>query len=519
MALALVVLVLGAALHATYGDTFVGMEPLYRGAHAEGSDDAYITFRYARNLLEGHGPVFNPGERVEGYTNPLYTLLMLPLLAWGGDAGIYRLSVAATTACAIAALFLFLAIVRERLPDGAPGSAALLFAATPSLWVAIASGLESALVLAFQLALWLGAERASDRPERRHLPWLLAGAVGAVLTRADGFVFVGIVVAFLAARGRLRPAALTAAALAVTLGAHVAWRLSYYGYPLPNTFYVKVSGPLFERILEGAKRLLRYGASYYPSLALYIAALAWGVARALPTLRPAPARPLLPDGFRFELFLAPALLAYWVYVGGDYFGDRFLLVLYPAGILFLLERLSAVAAHRRDAVVAGLLVVQLGAFAWSPNLLWRSPRYDYWIELAAYLEERHDDPLLAIDAAGKVPFFTGWRTVDMLGLNDATIAHGTAESFRTPGHDKYDAEYVLSREPDLIAAWIQRNRDMKYGLDRERYEDAGYTLAWVMNAGLAPRDENVVDVRGATEAETQRLFDEGYVYGVLARAE
>ena len=33
-------------------------------------DDAFISFRYARNLVEGHGLVYNPGERVEGYTNP-----------------------------------------------------------------------------------------------------------------------------------------------------------------------------------------------------------------------------------------------------------------------------------------------------------------------------------------------------------------------------------------------------------------------------------------------------------------
>ena len=39
-------------------------------------DDAFISFRYAKNLVDGHGLVFNPGERVEGYTNFLWTLLM-----------------------------------------------------------------------------------------------------------------------------------------------------------------------------------------------------------------------------------------------------------------------------------------------------------------------------------------------------------------------------------------------------------------------------------------------------------
>ena len=39
-------------------------------------DDSFISFRYARNLLEGHGLVYNPGEPVEGYTNFLWTLVM-----------------------------------------------------------------------------------------------------------------------------------------------------------------------------------------------------------------------------------------------------------------------------------------------------------------------------------------------------------------------------------------------------------------------------------------------------------
>src|SRR5258708_17172329 len=44
-------------------------------------DDAFITFRYARNLLSGNGFVFNPGQHVLGTTTPLYTLLLAVLAA------------------------------------------------------------------------------------------------------------------------------------------------------------------------------------------------------------------------------------------------------------------------------------------------------------------------------------------------------------------------------------------------------------------------------------------------------
>ena len=39
------------------------------------SDDAFIVARYARNIAEGHGRVYNIGDRVEGYTSVLWLLL------------------------------------------------------------------------------------------------------------------------------------------------------------------------------------------------------------------------------------------------------------------------------------------------------------------------------------------------------------------------------------------------------------------------------------------------------------
>ncbi len=50
------------------------------------TDDAFISFRYAQNLVEGRGLVYNEGERVEGYTNPLWTLWVAAGLALGGEA-------------------------------------------------------------------------------------------------------------------------------------------------------------------------------------------------------------------------------------------------------------------------------------------------------------------------------------------------------------------------------------------------------------------------------------------------
>ena len=49
------------------------------------SDDAFISWRYAQNLVAGNGLVYNPGERVEGYTNFLWTVLLALCQALGLD--------------------------------------------------------------------------------------------------------------------------------------------------------------------------------------------------------------------------------------------------------------------------------------------------------------------------------------------------------------------------------------------------------------------------------------------------
>src|SRR3989442_3898513 len=87
--LRLAALLAGALLHAQAGyfqDDLSG--------HARGSDDAYISYRYAQNLARGHGLVFTPGERVEGYSNLLYVLLLTPFCRGADPDAIYPISVA-----------------------------------------------------------------------------------------------------------------------------------------------------------------------------------------------------------------------------------------------------------------------------------------------------------------------------------------------------------------------------------------------------------------------------------------
>ena len=85
-------------------------------------DDAFISFRYAENLVAGNGLVFNPGERVEGYTNFLWVVLIAPFLALGVDP-----ELAARVLGLLAAVGALAAMVRL----GSPRTLKLVLISTP----------------------------------------------------------------------------------------------------------------------------------------------------------------------------------------------------------------------------------------------------------------------------------------------------------------------------------------------------------------------------------------------------
>jgi hypothetical protein len=208
-------------------------------------DDAGISFAYARNLAAGHGLVSQPGvPPVEGFSNPLWVLLLTPTL-------VLRLFDPVLTPKALALALTagsFLLLYRSlRELTGSRLAAALppvLLALDTSFVAWSVSGLENPL-LAFLLVLLfrlLVRERQAGPSPRRAL---LAGAVaaGIALTRPDGLVFVilyPVLTLFAGNRGRTfgRIAAYAAGFAAVFCG-YLAFRILYFGDLVPNTFHAK----------------------------------------------------------------------------------------------------------------------------------------------------------------------------------------------------------------------------------------------------------------------------------------
>jgi arabinofuranosyltransferase len=479
--------------------------------HAWGSDDAYISYRYAQHLASGQGLVFNPGERVEGFSNLLYVLLLAPAAALVSSENLYAVSAGLNVVFALAALVLLYRFTLRRLGPEPAAAVAMLVALCPAIWVWVASGLETPLVLLLQIAVWVLAEDVVEGRDRRLAGALCLVAALCVLARVDGFITPFLAAGFLILRGRWRAGLAVAATTVATFGATTLWRLSYYGWPLPNTYYAKVTGALPLRLEAGGQQLL--SVLLGTGLMVSVAALAVSGVAGLKELK-----------LSFPIVFAAGWLAYFVYVGGDFYSDRFLLALFPMGAWALLALAAESKSRRMVAVLVVLLAVaQLTPIVRDPRYSYTLAKYDRWVTLGHFLGATHRGEVIAIDGAGKVPFFSGLQTIDMLGLADVHIAHGKADpkGYFWAGHAKSDLDYVLARRPDLISNWLAGRWGLEAGpiLEPAKLARAGYRLAYLVNADPHSKGQgkDILDVRNLSPDEIRRLRDHGYRTGVFER--
>ena len=233
------------------------------------NDDAYITFRVARNLAAGHGPVFNPGEQVLSVTTPGYMLLLAAASVIRQDFVWLGLALNGLALLFVGALVIDLShIVNPSGPD--TGQTRLLSVLSATLAVSLtltfplltaAVGMETPLFMAAILATFAAYRRAlrpsnEDRLTTRWLLWTATAAALAFLLRPDGLlVAVAIGLHWIVTRRHVawRPVALF---LALSLPWLVfAWLT--YGSPVPNTLVAKATQALGESITRWGMGLVQ----------------------------------------------------------------------------------------------------------------------------------------------------------------------------------------------------------------------------------------------------------------------
>ncbi len=462
-------------------------------------DDAFITFRHVANCQAGHGPVFNIGERVQGFTHPLWFLV---LLAGAAVFDVYAFAVCAGVILT-AATVLLLARQFRRRPHGGMALAAVVLALLSSRTFVEyqTSGLETALlnmllVLLYGIALGRGEDGALPVGRTALVCSLL------LLTRLDHVFLCAPLLAWTAWRSLLegrRGAAL--AALAAGLLPLLLWHgfaTVYYGTPLPNTAYAKVALPWQVAAAAGI-RYARDFAMHEPVHAALVAlVLPAGLCSCVSRLRGKTGGTARSSDDRtiVNLCLIVGLwlqLGYVIGVGGDFMRGRFLdstLVGVAAfGGHWLARRPARTDAERHRALAPAALcgaVLAAGAGSlvdWRPRIatpqaieaaggiadeysVYAGPRNENRFrpptqadgsfasarvlgEIFARYSRTHGPITVLFSNMGIAPYYAGGQVhaIDEYGLTDAFVARCPADPQSRIGHinHRVPVEYLLAR--------------------------------------------------------------------------
>lgn len=393
------------------------------------SDDGFITYRTIDNLLDGYGPRWNPAERVQSYTHPLWLLVLTPVVAATGNAYVAALGLS----FALAAVLLALLVWPVREHPWAAGFGLVAVIGSKAVVDFTTSGLENPLAHVLLAALVVLTRTPLDTAGRAATVGLVVSLIG--LTRMDL-----LVLALPIALGALRRVRSTLPAwilgFAPLLAAWEIFSVVYYGAPFPNTAYAKIGSGVPHHLL--VPQGLRYLAESFERDPLTLSAVAAAC------VFPAAARP----GRGLPIALGLLLqLGYVVRVGGDFMSGRFLSAPFIVAVFALQEvRFARLGRARALPALAAVAVAFAGAEPPVSLLVGpsRSTR-DAWgrhgiVDERAFYVERTGFLTPGGYRTTVDPAYLEWILGDLRGQHPRTIV------YQTPGM----AGYYLGRERHII---------------------------------------------------------------------
>ena len=467
-------------------------------------DDAFISYRYSRNLARGEGLVFNAGERVEGYTNFLWTALHAVPESLGWSTPLFSQVIGIVT---MVGAVLVTGVLARRLFSSrsfALLAQAVLVANVSFLGYGtggLETMLQTLLVLGVSVALLpYGTANAvrTGWTARRVTAGLVAGL--AMLTRMDSAVLIATVVLvhLVAVVREPRPGddgpssawrPLATAALAIGLPAAavvvpwLVWKWGYYGSLFPNTLAAKSTANPIVPFLYGVVYLVCFLLSYAAFLLIGRARRRWRSFLAVP-------------GVAQVAWVVPVWFLYICVVGADFMEFRFVVPVIPFLALFAAYLLDPITTVLRQALLVGTLLAFSAAHAVAPTILpypvltftqishWPSSSPTAWQAMGELLNEQFPggpdvpgQPVIAVAPLGVIGYFADLPTVDMLGLADATVAReGATFDLYYPGHVRMaTVPYLEQRGVDLV---IGQPRVVRAEPERTSYRLSEVTNLW-----------------------------------------
>ena len=479
----------------------------------QGIDDANIYFVYMKHLSCGEGFVYNAGESpVEGFTSILWTLIGGGLY-WLSNGKIEFALFTLSLFCLVFALTRFTSFVQSFFGEDANlGLSTYAILALLSLspgyfeWSVLAL-MDSALWNS--IILFVFVEVASDNGEQIAKKQIRCQVllVLMVFTRPESLLWCFAVIGLIFAKQRLgnEKNTLNVLQLAGITGGSIVlltlWRIIYFGYPLPNTYYAKVSDDRWQNLIDGWRYLNVFVAENSP---LFPWIILFGSIVCLSTLRARRKHCVAPIvSVAFLLIATSVPLA----TGGDHFNlGRFMQPVTPiAWFLFLIilesiggaalgltasprqaEFLNRLKTRKRTFYALGVLFCLLVTFNFflirrtasvrvvadtkgirHEFLIAQSNRIDTE-RLNHFFEGVDTDllPSIGVLTAGGTAYAYNGSTVDLLGLNNEKMAHATAT--KNPNvlknHASFNVEVFFELRPDFLwlqYEWLDDPRDLK----------------------------------------------------------
>ncbi len=430
-------------------------------------DDAYISYRYGKNLMEGKGLVYNQGEYVEGYTNFLWTIITAPFT----QIKAVDVSIFSSTLGLLLSMvnILLVALISKQFSEKLAGYLKYLIL-LPALFLALddsiafwaIGGMEFPMYTLFILGIVYNYFKINEH--KKHLYYLITFIMLCTLSRPEGNMIIVITLAHMFLfRKHINS---FWKVFFTIIGAYALFCLAYYGFKylfygqlIPNTFYAKGVTDLSMNLVLGTKYLaLCVGTRIY----IFIFILFIPFKRAFLDLK-----------LSYLLSFVLIYIIYLVVVGGDWMiANRFFVpivpmlyilstigflnVIYKISIYLNNEKKSLKIANISSAVLAVLLFVLTLSLLEYKQLIIKdnNARYEMqWSMFGKWLKMNTDPKtVIAVGPAGKIPYYSELYTIDMWGLNNDYIAKTNSKRLQA-GHKKFDIDYVLSLNPEFIIGY------------------------------------------------------------------
>lgn len=432
-------------------------------------DDAYISFRYGKNMMNGDGLVYNRGEYMEGYTNFLWTLVTAPFTKFKTiDISFFTLILGL-----VISLFniYLLTLISRRFFSAESLSKykfllflpAIFFVLDDSIAFWAIGGMEFPMYSLFILGVIYFYFKINEKKGNEMIMTIFL--MLCTLTRPEGNMIAAItLIHSVFYRGYiqnyLRKLFNIVSLYVLFMIIYYGFKYLYYDHFIPNTFYAKGVVDISMNLWLGLKYLaLCMGTRLY----LFIFIIFIPFKKAIRNFKQS-----------FLLLFSGVYIIYLIAVGGDWMiANRFFVPILP--VLYLLSTLGYIDALNRfllvnfgeqkfknrmiyisTIILCVLLFVITMSLLEYRELIIKDANYKYelqWSKFGHWLKQNVSSrTVIAVGPAGKIPYYSELYTIDMWGLNNEHIAQTHSKRLQA-GHKKFDFDYVLSLNPEFIIGY------------------------------------------------------------------